>query len=146
MKRRAFVKSTCNTCLLMAAGYFVPKLSGCAPAKFATIKTEVINKQITVPLAAFANTNMQLLQPKGWYYNIAVQKKSDNSFSALLLQCTHQENQLTPTMDGFHCSFHGSDFDKNGNVRKGPAEDRLVEYPIAITGNILIIQITKTPQ
>lgn len=146
MERREFVKSTCNTCLLIAAGYFLPKLSSCTPAKFATFKTEVINKQIIVPLSAFANANMQLVQPKGWYYNIAVQKKNDNSFSALLLQCTHQENQLTPTSDGFNCSLHGSDFDKNGNVRKGPAEQHLQEYKTSVIDNNLIIQILKTPQ
>ena len=77
-------------------------------------------------------------------HNIAVQKAIIHFQFYCLMYAPG--NQLTPTMDGFHCSFHGSDFDKMANVRKGSCRRPPAEYPIAITGNILIIQITKTPQ
>ncbi len=145
MERRDFIKSSCNACLLLAAGYFLPELSGCSPVKFTTLNTDIINHQITIPVSSFAATNLQLVRPKGWYYNIAVQKKDNGNYSALLLQCTHQENQLTPNGNGFHCSLHGSDFDKDGNVRKGPAEHHLEEYKTFTDNNNLIIEILKTP-
>ncbi|HRI21636.1 MAG TPA: Rieske (2Fe-2S) protein, partial [Panacibacter sp.] len=102
--------------------------------------------KITMPLTLFDQSAIQFVRPKGWYYDIAVQKKADNTYSALLLQCTHQENQLTPLgNNGYTCSLHGSQFDMNGNVRKGPAEKHLEQYSTTIQNNNLIIDILKTP-
>src|SRR5690242_19004982 len=115
MKRREFLRSSCNTCMLMAAGYFLPQLIGCAGAKYTSIKTNIVDKKITLPVNTFDNSMLQLVRPTGWVYDIAVEKKQDNTYLALLLHCTHQENQLTPTgTNGFYCSFHGSKFDSNG--------------------------------
>ena len=66
---------------------------------------------------------------------------ADNSFEALLLQCTHQANQLTPNGNGYTCSLHGSQFDKNGNVTKGPAERTLKHYPVSVGQDKLSIQL-----
>jgi Rieske Fe-S protein len=57
------------------------------------------------------------------------------------LQCTHQENQLTTTGDGYYCSLHGSQFDKNGRVIKGPAEKPLERYKVFVEKENVIIQI-----
>lgn len=145
MERREFIRSSCNVCLLIAAGYTLPTLAGCAP-KYSVFKTSVVDKQVTVPLSLFDNTTMQLVRPKGWYYDIAVEKKGDGSFAALLLQCTHQANQLTPDGNGFHCPLHGSQFDKNGDVKKGPAERPLLQYKTLLEKDHLIIKIPKAPQ
>lgn len=146
MERRHFIKSSCNVCMLAAAGYFLPKLEGCSPAAYAVFKTDVVDKKITMPLNMFAASPIQLVRPKDWYYDIAVQKNADNTYSALLLQCTHQENQLTPVgNNGYTCSLHGSQFDIKGNVRKGPAEKHLEQYRTTVENNNLIIEIIKTP-
>jgi Rieske Fe-S protein len=129
----------------MAAGYFLPTLAGCSP-KYSVFKTEVINEKITLPLAMFDESDMQIVRPKGWYYDIAIEKKEDGSYAALLLQCTHQENQLTPDGNGFHCPLHGSQFDKNGSVRKGPAERPLKHYRAYVDNDHLIIQVPKSSQ
>ena len=116
------------------------------PAAYAVFKTDIVDKKITMPLTLFATSPVQFVRPKGWYYDIAVQKKDENNYTALLLQCTHQENQLTPAgNNGYTCSLHGSQFDVNGNVRKGPAEKRLEQYATSIQNNNLIIEILKTP-
>jgi hypothetical protein len=81
--------------MLMAAGYFLPKLTGCSPA-YSIFKTDIIDKKVSVPLNMFDQNPLQFVRPKGWYFDIAVQKNADNTYQALLLQCTHQENQLTP--------------------------------------------------
>jgi len=75
MQRRQFIRSSCNLCLLGAGSYFLSSISGCVPAKYPVINAEVINKKIFLPLSAFATNNMQIIRPKGWYYDIAVQKK-----------------------------------------------------------------------
>jgi Rieske Fe-S protein len=61
------------------------------------------------------------------------------------MQCTHQENQLDVTGNGFSCSLHGSQFDKDGNVLKGPAEDHLQRYKTTIKNNNLVIEVPKQP-
>ena len=117
MERREFIRSSCNACMLIAAGYFLPQVAGCSAARYTSIKTTIVDKKISLPLNTFDKSTLQLVRPTGWLFDIAVQKKPDNTYTALLLQCTHQENQLTSTGTGYHCSLHGSIFDKQGNVR-----------------------------
>jgi Rieske Fe-S protein len=69
-----------------------------------------------------------------------VQKKDDH-YEALLMQCTHQNNQLTPTGNGFTCSLHGSQFNKDGIVTKGPAENRLKKFSTSVNLDQLIIHL-----
>jgi Rieske Fe-S protein len=128
----------------MAAGYFLPQLAGCSP-KYAVYKTDIIDKKVVIPVTMFQQSSIQFVRPKGWYFDIAVQKKDDNNYQALLMQCTHQENQLTPTSNGFYCSLHGSQFDKDGNVRKGPAQQHLEQYRTYVENNNLVIEIPKSP-
>lgn len=147
MQRRQFLKSSCNICILGAAGYMLPKLTGCSPAQplASVYKTSVVNKQVLVPVNMFAKSATQIVRPAGWYYDIAVEKRADNTYKALLMQCTHQDNQLNISGTGFTCTLHGSQFDKDGKVKKGPAEDALTEYKAYVNNDQLIIEVPKTP-
>ncbi|MBS1921231.1 MAG: Rieske (2Fe-2S) protein [Bacteroidetes bacterium] len=145
MERKEFIRSSCNACLLLAAGYLLPTVAGCVSG-YSVFKTSVVNNLVTMPIAMFDKSTLQLVRPKGWLYDIAVEKRTDGSFAALLLQCTHQENQLKIQGNGFHCSLHGSEFDKNGNVTKGPAERPLQQYKTFVDKDQIIIQILKSPQ
>ena len=140
MQRKEFIKSTCNFCLLGAAGLALPHLLGCSPA-IPVYKTEISNNQIELPLHLFDKNNLQLVRPQGWYYDIAVQKSENNVYAALLLKCTHQDNQLTAAGNGYQCSLHGSQFDATGKVKKGPAEKPLKKYNTTVSENRLIINI-----
>lgn len=141
MERRQFLTSSCNLCLLAATGYFLSELTACSPSTYKVIKTEIIGDEIQVPIASFINSPLQFLRPKDWSYDIAVQKTGDSSYQALLMQCTHQENQLTPTGNGYSCSLHGSQFSRDGRVKKGPAENPLKQYPTSVTQTQVIIHI-----
>ena len=139
MERRTFLKSSCNACLLLATGWILPALSGCGPGAYAVFNTEIKGDRVEVPDTAFAKSQLVLVRPKGWYYSIALRKKEDNSYSALLLKCTHQDNQLNAASDGYSCSLHGSAFNRDGQVTKGPAERALKTYPVTIENNQIII-------
>lgn len=128
-------------CLLGAAGYLLPTLAGCATAKSSVYKTPINGNTISVPLSLFESANLQIVRPAGWYYDIAVHKQEDGSYTALLMKCTHMDNQLTITGSGFNCSLHGSVFNKDGAVQKGPAERALQHYQTSIQSNQLIITI-----
>ncbi|HEX5150281.1 MAG TPA: Rieske (2Fe-2S) protein [Parafilimonas sp.] len=142
MHRRKFISSSCKICLLGAAGYSVLQSESCSPAS-SVFKTPITEGNLNVPLNLFDKSALQIVRPNGWYYDVAVQKNADNSYTALLLQCTHQENQLTPTGNGYHCSLHGSNFDKQGNVRKGPAEHPLYHFETSVNNDILNIHINN---
>ena len=141
MQRRHFLKQSCQLCLIGAAGAALPAFSSCTTAKYSVYKASVNNKTIEVPAALFAASPMQIVRPNGWYRDIAVQKKEDGTYTALLLECTHQENALTVTGNGFHCSLHGSDFDRTGKVRKGPAELSLTNYSTSVQAENILIHV-----
>ena len=142
MERREFLKSSCNVCLMLTAGLILPMLPGCGPAAYQVIHSEIRNDQIEIPLSSFTQQSpLQLVRPNGWLYAIAVRKKEDNTWSALLLKCTHQDNQLTASGSGFSCSLHGSAFNTAGAVTKGPAERPLKQYPVTADQTNLTIHL-----
>lgn len=144
MERRKFLTSSCKFCMGAALAAAFSELTGCG-TPYQVMKTPILNNKVEVPLTSFAQSNTVFVRPEGWYYDIAVEKKADNTYSALLLQCTHQENQLNVSGDGYTCSLHGSKFDKNGKVRKGPAERSLEHYKTTTDSNNLFIEVPKTP-
>lgn len=141
MERRTFLQQSCNACLLVAAGLLSTTLSGCGPGAWQVFAATPRDDRIIVPEDAFAKGPLVLVRPKGWYYAIALRKKKDNTYSALLLKCTHQENQLTAASGGFSCSLHGSTFNSDGQVVKGPAENALTSYPVTVESDSIIIHI-----
>lgn len=140
MERRQFIKSSCNICLLGSVGMLLPQLTGCSPS-YSVFKTEIVNKKLQVPLSLFEKLNFQLIRPAGWYYDIAVQKKDNQQYTALLLRCTHHDTQLDVGSHGYQCSLHGSKFDADGNVRKGPAEHALTQFKTFVQNDQLIIEL-----
>ena len=50
---------------------------------------------------------------------------SSDGFSALSLTCPHLGCQVNPEADGFACPCHGSRFDPNGDLVRGPAKEPL---------------------
>lgn len=139
MQRRTFLKSSCNACLLMATGMLMPALSGCGPGAYSIFNTDIRDDRVEVPDTAFVKSPLVLVRPKGWYYSIALRRAADNSYSALLLKCTHQDNQLNAASDGYSCSLHGSSFNREGRVTRGPAERALKSFPVTLEGNQIVI-------
>ncbi len=139
MNRKDFIKKGCNFCLLGTATILFPNLMGCSPS-YTVFSTEKKNNELHLPLTLFEKNPLQIVRVKGLNFDIAVHKK-DNDFIALLLQCTHAENEVLPDQNGYSCSLHGSRFNSNGNVIKGPAELSLKKYKTTISNNHLIIRI-----
>lgn len=141
MDRKEFIKRGCQTCLFSTAAFLLPSLTGCSPAAFNVYKTTVAGNAITLPLSLFEKNNLQIIRPQGWQYDIAVQKKPAGNYTAILMECTHMENQLTASQNGFNCSLHGSRFNAEGNVIKGPAEFPLKMYTTSVQHDKLILSI-----
>ena len=144
MQRRDFLKGACRICLLGAAGATVVDIASCSPAVGNSIfKPDIVDNTVTVPLALFDQKSFGVISPNKYPYEVAIEKKEDGNYIALLLQCTHYDNQLTPTGNGFTCSLHGSKFSLDGSVLKGPAEAPLKYLKITKTNTDLIIGLLK---
>ena len=127
-------------CLAMGAGLVVGSLSSCATLP--VYKTTMANNKVVVPVSLFAQSDFQIIQPKDLYYNIGLRKEPNGSYTALLLRCTHADNQLIAAGNGFKCSLHGSTFDKEGQVTQGPAERSLKKYQTEILSDQIIIHLS----
>jgi Rieske Fe-S protein len=138
--RRKFLETTCRACLTACAGILLTELTACGTTS-KVIQLPVSENSIRLPMTSFTNEQLQIVRPEGWLYNIAIRKTDDEQFEALLLQCTHQQNQLIVNPKGFQCTLHGSLFNKEGHVLKGPAEFPLKKFPTSVDQGQLIIQL-----
>ena len=140
IERRKFLESTCKACLLAGAGIFISNLTACSPSAQVT-KLPITDNTVRFPVTGFAANSLQIIRPEGWYYDIALRKTDAGEYEALLLECTHQQNQLISVPNGFKCTQHGSQFNLDGQVVKGPAERPLKNYKTSIDQGQLVIQL-----
>lgn len=147
MERRKFIKTGCQLCLLAMAGAALPSFPAFAGGKPKAYKTGVNdNNQAEIPVELFNETNLQIVRVKGEMYDIALHKNEEGIYTAFLMRCTHMDNQLYLTSDGFKCSMHGSEYDKKGMVTKGPSELPLVTYPTSTNDTYILINIPKSEE
>jgi len=128
-------------CLAVGAGLVAASaLSSCATLP--VYKTTMANNKVSVPVSLFAQSDFQVIQPKDLFYNIGLRKEKGGTYTALLLRCTHADNQLVAAGNGFRCNLHGSTFDKEGQVTQGPAERSLKKYRTEIISDQIIIHLS----
>jgi len=143
MKRSEFLKLSCTGCLLGATGLLsVASMLSCSPSTgLAIYKAPVADKKMTIPLAQLALKEVTVVRGNGMEYDIAVRKKADGTYEALLLRCTHFSNPLVVNGNGYTCTQHGSVFDNSGKVKKGPASVPLKQLQCSIVATDLIINV-----
>lgn len=73
----------------------------------------------------------------------AVITNRNGTFEALSLSCTHLGCTLEEDGAGYSCPCHGSQFDDEGKVLTGPAEENLPPLSIEIDESGTIILSTK---
>jgi nitrite reductase/ring-hydroxylating ferredoxin subunit len=137
--RRDFLKNTCGICLAIGgAGMLSALLQSCGAIPM--VKASPVDKKVSVPLSSFTDKQPYVLVRIASLENdILLVKKKDGTFTALYMECTHQNQPLTVTGNGLHCPTHGSSFDLDGNVTQSPATQPLKKYPAAASGeNVLI--------
>jgi Rieske Fe-S protein len=74
-------------------------------------------------------------------FPIYVYRFSNNEYSAVLMKCTHQGNELQASGDYLHCSAHGSEFNNKGVVAQGPAEKNLRSFPVTAADEKIFIDL-----
>ncbi|MGH2569689.1 MAG: ubiquinol-cytochrome c reductase iron-sulfur subunit, partial [bacterium] len=67
--------------------------------------------------------------------------RDGDGFVALTSRCTHQGCRVQPSETFIRCSCHGSTFDLQGRVLRGPALDPLPQYPVSVAGDRIEIEV-----
>lgn len=140
IERRKFLASACKACLLAGAGFLITDLTACSTSA-KILQLPIVQDSVRFPASSFATDTIQIIRPAGWFYDIAVRKIENDHFEALLLQCTHQQNQLEVNTNGYKCNLHGSQFSLNGQVVKGPAEHSLKQFSTSLDNGQVVIQL-----
>ncbi|MBK8966203.1 MAG: Rieske (2Fe-2S) protein [Saprospiraceae bacterium] len=136
MQRRQFLKTTCfGAACCFAGGSLL--LNACGTAVYYA-EHQVAGKRLVLKKSAFRYTtkkgelrerNFVLVRPAGLGFPISV-FRGPSGYSACLLRCTHQACEVEVQGSRYACPCHGSEFDVQGAVLQGPAEQALLTYKI----------------
>lgn len=96
---------------------------------------ESVDKKGAVTMRPFI-----LVEMKGQSHPIYLRRKgTGDEYTAVLMKCTHQGNELNAHDGYLTCPAHGSEYTAEGKVTEGPAEKDLTTYRVTTDeGNIYI--------
>jgi nitrite reductase/ring-hydroxylating ferredoxin subunit len=137
MERREFLRSACTLCLLATPAVYAVTLPSCASIPI--YETAVRDSRLRVPVDLLSQQPVRVVRGTGLEYDIALERRTDGSYRAFLMECTHAHNPLTFTGADFVCPLHGSRFDENGEVTHGPASLPLTELKTQNEGTAVAI-------
>ncbi len=146
MNRKEFIK-TCGFACLGSTGLGL-LLKSCVSSNYFA-QTSIIENRILINKTEFQKTEKEkiterkfvLIKSEKFAYPIGLYKISDNEFSALLLQCTHNSCELQPQGDFLICPCHGSEFSNKGIVQNPPAEQNLQGFKTTTDNDYIYIHI-----
>ena len=72
---------------------------------------------------------------------IALIEVAPNDFRALSAICTHQGCAVKPSPAQIRCPCHGSTYDIDGNVIRGPAVEPLQRYDVELSNEVITIKL-----
>jgi nitrite reductase/ring-hydroxylating ferredoxin subunit len=97
-----------------------------------------VNIDAGSPLATVGNA--ALLQTSSG--SLLVARVAQDSFNAMTAICTHEVCTITRFQSGvFQCPCHGSEFNTNGAVTRGPAPSALRRYTTQFANSVLTISV-----
>ena len=82
-----------------------------------------------------------LLKSDKFNFPICIFKIGEDTYSALLMECTHNGCELQPQGDNLLCPCHGSEFSNKGVVQNPPAEENLKTFTIKTDNENIYIQL-----
>lgn len=146
MDRKEFLKICGFSCLSVIG--FSGIMQSCGTTHYAA--SNIQGNRLVVSKKEFEITeesttryrNYVVSKVEGINYPIIIYKNLNDSYTALLLRCSHQGAELTVNGDVLTCSAHGSEFGKNGDVIQGPAEKQLTAFKVQTDVQNIYIQLS----
>ncbi len=127
MPRRQFLLQLAAGTGLLTAG-----LPGCAAVL--SYRATLVNGRVPLDLSelemALGEESGILIRAPGLPEPILLLRQSDGSFQAIGAQCTHLGCTVQPGTHFLICPCHGSTFDLEGSVVRGPAQRPLKRYRV----------------
>jgi cytochrome b6-f complex iron-sulfur subunit len=145
MKRRNFVQLTCLGCLGTLVGTSL--LESCTSAQYVTATFSnnylQIQKSDFISITKEKKTELPfvLVKHDALPFPICIYKIDENEYRALYMECTHQGCELKAYTTQLVCPCHGSEFDNQGKVLEGPADEPLKQFDIKTDPTTLYIKI-----
>jgi Rieske Fe-S protein len=148
MKRRDFLSKACLMCGSVAVGAVaVTSLESCktteasAGSGAAPAGLQVVNNMVRIPVSEMASSRLKTFKVKGLSKELLVVKNGEKEYKAYLMRCPHAGGTVKAEANDLVCALHGSRFDLNGNVTKGPSKEGLPAYPVKMDGADLLISV-----
>lgn len=144
MDRKAFIKVCGGTCL----GWIgLSVLQSCHPTKH--LQLQASNKLLRISKAEFRIQEKKesyrrsiICNVSSLDFPIVLYRFKEDVYSAVLLRCSHQSNELSMHGDILSCSAHGSEFGMMGEVLQGPAELPLQTYKVSSDNDTIYVHLT----
>ena len=146
MDRRNFLLAGCKACAALAAVPALASLESCSSGKTAAAGSSasgalaVENGVLSIPMSSLSD-GVGMVSAKGLGDKLFISKGADGSYKALLLNCPHMGGAVKLKEDKLVCGLHGSAFDMDGQVTKGPAKQGLKTYPVEVAGDVLKVRV-----
>lgn len=132
MERRKAIKLCCYSAIgISTLGL---SMSSCTGIYYASSSRNL--NQLIVPKSEFQeikkkkiiNRTFVLIEFDNSAFPICLYKKSETSYIACLLKCTHRGCELNVGGGIYSCPCHGSEFSITGSVLEGPAIEDLTSF------------------
>jgi len=126
VNRRSFIRqSTLGTCVCLGVS---AGLSSCASYKF--VPSQVVGNKLVILKNDFGDGSFVLVKTDQLTEAIFVSHTGDDQYFAVLTKCTHKGCEVRPAANVLRCPCHGSEYDFEGKVLEGPAEERLRQFQV----------------
>lgn len=140
MNRREFI-ALAGGCAGAAA---VGTLQGCSSAP--RYDGAIVDDRIQIAVAEFrtlaGEKRTLLVFAADLIDPVALLEYEDNRFRALSTTCTHQRCRVRPSKTVMRCPCHGSTYDLEGKVLRGPAMRALQQFRVDRDGDVLTIDVS----
>ena len=141
MERREFIKN-CTTLCVGSIGLSA-LLQSCGTIHYATSSVDV--NKIKVNKTEFVSSKnvirkFVVIRSETLQFPICLYKTEDN-YSAVYMQCSHQGCELHPNKTSLVCPCHGSEFSIKGKVQNPPADKDLKQFKIITDNENIYIEL-----
>ena len=143
--RQAVLKTCGMACL--STSVLTTALTGCASVYYAQAPRlkgwaiQISKKEFDLDGNAKRQRPFMVVEMRNQTHPIYLRRVDENRYTAVLMQCTHQGNDLNAHDGYLSCPAHGSEYDTDGRVTEGPAEESLKRYNVTTDEQYIYINI-----
>lgn len=94
-----------------------------------------------MPVGALGKGSSVIVKAEGLANRLMVVKRTDGSYTALELNCPHKNGPLKEKDGLLVCDWHGSAFNMDGKLLKGPSKTGLKTHPVEVDGAMLRVRV-----